>query len=135
MREGDLGRILREQAKRAGQRLGILRRERRLGLRRERSRAEPEEAVALVGQTLAEPGGSLLGAPVLGEPARELLRGLFGIELGELGFLLREERARLQLEQRRDEDEELAARLEVELLLLGETLEERDDDAGEVDVA
>ena len=48
--------------------------------------------------------------------------------------LVREERARLQLEQRRDEDEELAARLEVELLPLGQPLEEGGDDAREVDV-
>ena len=128
------GRVLREQPQRTGERLGILRRERRLDLRRERRRAEAEEAVALVGQPVAQPAGGLLGAPVLGEPARELLRGLLGVELGELGFLVREERPRLQLEQRRDEDEELAARLEVELLLLGEPLEERDDDAREVDV-
>src|SRR6185437_4612764 len=134
VRERDVGRILREQANRTGERLGILRRELRGDLRRERRRAEAEEAVALAGKALAEPAGRLLRAPVLGEPPGELLRGLLGIELGELGFLLGEERTRLQLEQRRDEDEELAAHLEIELVLLAEPLEEGDDDAGEVDV-
>ena len=43
-------------------------------------------------------------------------------------------RARLQLEQGRDEDEELAAGVEVELAPLGEVLDERDHDLGEVDL-
>ena len=43
--------------------------------------------------------------------------------------------ARLQLEQRGDEHEELAARLEVELLPLGEPLEEGEHDPGHVDLA
>ena len=85
-------------------------------------------------EPLAQPRGGLLHAPVLGEPARELLRGRLGLELGELGRLLREEAARLQLEQRRDEDEELAARLEVELLALGEALEEGEHDPGHVEL-
>ena len=89
------------------------------------SRAEP----------LEQPGGGLLHAPVLGEPARELLRGLLGLELVELGGLVGEERARLELEQRRDEDEELAARLEVELVPLGHALDEGEDDRRDVDLA
>ena len=76
----------------------------------------------------------LLRAPVLGQPPRELLGRLLGLELGQLGLLLGEERARLQLEQRRDEDEELAAGVEVELLALGEPLDEREHDRGEVDL-
>ena len=104
-------------------------------MRRERRRAEAEVAVALRREPLAQPRRRLLRAPVLGEPPRELLGGLLGLELGELGVLVGEEPARLQLEQRRDQDEELAARVEVELLPLGEPLEERDDDAREVDVA
>src|SRR5262249_42452999 len=63
-----------------------------------------------------------------------LLRRLLGLELRELGGLVREERAGLQLEKRRDEDEELAARLEVELVALGEPVQEGRDDAREVDV-
>ena len=85
-------------------------------------------------EALAQPGGGLLHAPVLGEPARELLRCGLRLELGELGGFLREEAARLQLEQRRDEDEELAARLEVELLALGEALEEGEHDPGDVEL-
>src|SRR5690242_4852546 len=107
MREGYVRRILCEQTEHPSQRLRVLRRQRRLDLRCERRRAEAEEAVALGGQPLAQPGGRLLGAPVLGEPPRELLRGLLRLELRELGRLVREQRARLQLEKRRDEDEEL----------------------------
>src|SRR5438067_4299726 len=135
VRERDLRRLLREELKHARQRLGILRRELRLDLRRESRRPDPEEAVALRGESLAQPGRSLLRAPVLREAPRELLGRLLGLELCELCVLVREEPARLQLEQRSDEDEELAARLEIELLPLREPLEERGDDAGEVDVA
>ena len=86
-------------------------------------------------EPLAQELRRLLRAPVLGEPARELLRGLLRLELRELGVLLREHRARLQLEQRADQDQELAARVEVELALLGEALDERDDDRREIDLA
>ena len=55
-----------------------------------------------------------------------------GLELGELGLLVGEERARLQLEQRGNQDEELAARLEIQFAALGQPLAERDDDDGHV---
>ena len=128
------GRRLGEQAQRRRELLGILRREPPLRPRRERRRAEPEEAVALAGEPLGEPGGRLLHPPVLGEPARELLGRLLRLELGELRLLVGEERARLQLEQRRDQDEELAAGLEIELVALGKPLDEGDHDRGHVDV-
>jgi hypothetical protein len=134
MTERDLRRLRSEQPQHGAERGRILRRERRLDLRRKRRRAEPEEPVALRREPLAEPGRGLLRAPVLGEPPRELLRRLFGIELRELGVLLGEKRARLQLEQCGDEDEELAARLEVELVAFREPFEEGDDDPREVDV-
>ena len=105
-----------------------------LRLRGERRRAEAEEPVARLAQPLGEPARGLLHPAVLGEPARELLGRLLRAELGELGLLVGEERAGLQLEQRRDQDEELAARLEVELLPLREPLDERDDDRGDVDL-
>ena len=78
--------------------------------------------------------GRLLHAPVLGEAPRQLLGRLLRLELGELGLLVREERARLQLEQRGDQDEELPARLEIELVALGQPLDEGDDDRGHVDL-
>ena len=56
-----------------------------------------------------------------------------GLEIFELG-LAREQPARLQLEQRRDQHEELAARVEVELLALGEALDEGEHDPGDVDL-
>ena len=113
---------------------GVLRRELALRLRRERRRADPEESIARVGEALCEPRCGLLHPPVLREPARELLGRLLRAEVGELGGLVGEERARLQLEQRGDEDEELAARLQVERLSLCEQLDEGDDDRGDVDL-
>ena len=98
------------------------------GPRRKNRSLEPAEP-------LCEPCRPVLGPAVLGEPPRQLLGGRLGLELGELGVLLREEAARLQLEQRGDEDEELAAGVEVEAVALGEMLDERDDDLCEIDLA
>ena len=70
----------------------------------------------------------------MSQAARQLLGGLLRLELGELGILLGEERARLQLEQGGDQDEELAAGLEIELIAVGEPLDERDHYCGDVDL-
>ena len=101
----------------------------------ERCGAEPEEAVARAGEPLCKPRRALLRTPVLGEPPRELLRGSLGLELGELRVLVGEEPARLELEERRDQDEELTARVEVEPVALCEPLHERDHDLGQVELA
>ena len=100
----------------------------------ERCRADPEVALALAVEPLAQPDRCVLHPPILGEAPRELLGRLLGLELGELGLLLGEEVAGLQLEQRRDQDEKLAAGVEVELVALRESLDERDDDPGHVDL-
>ena len=118
VRERHLRRLDREHADHLRELLGLLRRERRLDLRRERRRPEPEEPVALGLEPLPQPAGRVLHPPVLGEPPRELLGRGLRLELGELRRLLREETARLQLEERGDEHEELAARLEIELVAL-----------------
>ena len=101
---------------------------------RERRRPETEEAVPARPQPLGEPARRLLGVAVLGEPPGELLGRLLGLELRELGVLAREQPARLQLEQRGDQHQELAAGVEVELLPLGEPLDERDHDLRQVDL-
>ena len=140
VRERDLRRRRSEQPQRRRELLRVLRGELALGPRRQRGRADAEVAVALAGETLAQPCSRLLHPAVLGEPPRKLLGRLLGLEVGQLGLLVREERARLQLEQRRDQDEELAAGLQVELValsfldLLGEPLDEGDHDRGHVDV-
>src|SRR6185312_2266362 len=110
---------------------GVLLGEAALDLRRERRRAEAEEDGPALREAVAQPAGGLLGAPVLREAPCELLGRLLRLELGELGLLLGEELARLQLEQRGDQDEELAAGVEVGVAAGDEVLDERDDDLGE----
>ena len=134
MRERDLGRRRGEQTERRRELLGVLGCEFPLRTGRERGRADPEVAVALAGQPLAQPRGRLLHPAVLGEPPRELLGRLLRFELGELGLLVREERAGLQLQQRRDQDQKLAACLQIELVALCQPLDEGDHDRGHVDV-
>ena len=102
--------------------------------RRERCGPEAEVALALGVDAFAEPDRGVLHAPVLGEPAGQLLGGLLGLELSELGSLVREEVPRLDLQQRRDQDEELAACVEVDLVAVGQALDERDDDLRHVDL-
>src|SRR5205085_3178416 len=111
VRERDLPRQRRQRSQRLAQTLRPLRRQLTRGRRRERRRPEPEEARALRFEPLREPGGTGLRAPVLGEPPGELVGCLLRLELVELRGLVREEPARLELEQRRDEHEEVAARL------------------------
>ena len=94
--------------------------------RKKRSRSDDEP--------LREPGRRLLHPPVLGQPPRQLLGRLLGLELGELGVLPLEQPARLQLQQRGHQDEELPAGVEVERVPLGEPLEEAQDDPGDIDV-
>ena len=74
-------------------------------------------------------------AAVGGEALGQLLRGVLGVEALEVELLVREEPARLQLEQRGRQDQELAARLQVELVPLGQALDEGEDDLGDVDVS
>ena len=124
-----------QHPKRSCEGLGILRCETALGLRRERSRPDAEEAISLAGEPLQEPGRGFLHAPVLGKPARELLGRLLRLELAELRRLVGEERAGLQLEQRGHEHEELPARLEVKLVALRHALHEGEHDRGDVDLA
>ena len=134
VRERDVRRLDGERPHGLDEPQRLLRGEAALRLGRERRRADPEVALALLVEPLAQPDGGELHAPVLGEAPRELLGGLLRLELRELGLLVGEEVARLQLEQRRDEDEELAAGVEIELVALGEALDEGDDDPGHVDL-
>ncbi len=112
----------------------LLRCEPPLGLGCKRRRPDPEEALTLIVEPVTQPDGCLLHAPVLGEAPRELLGGLLRLELGELCLLVGEQVPGLQLEQCRDQDEELAAGIEIELLALGEPLDEGDHDSGHVDL-
>ena len=118
MRERDLWRLGGERAQHHSECRRILRREPTLTARGERSGAEPEESILFGNQPLAKPFGRSLDPPVLLEPLRELLGGLLRLELVQLAAL-GEQAARLQLQERRDENEKLAAGVEVELVPFG----------------
>ena len=89
----------------------------------------------LLVEPVDEPGSRLLDAAVLREPTGRLRRGLGRIEILEIGLLAGEQRPGLQLQQRRHQDEELPQASEVELLALGQPLEEGEHDAGDVHLA
>ena len=93
-----------------------------------------KKRLALLREALAQPDGRFLHAAVLGEPPRQLLGGLLGVELGELGALLREQLPCLDLEQRGDQHEKLAAGLEIDLVTCRQVLDEGDDDLRDVDL-
>jgi hypothetical protein len=134
MGERNLRRLGRKRVEQHDQRLRILVGQATLALRRQRRRPEPEEPVALRLEPLGEPLRSALDPPVLLEPPRQLL-GRFGrLEILEVGFA-GEQPARLQLEQGRDQDEELAAGVQVELIPLGQALHEREHDPGDIHLA
>jgi hypothetical protein len=77
------------------------------------------------------------GAPValrLEHPRQQFLRRLPGFEVGQVGVLARQHEPRLELQQRRDQHEELRRHLQVELATRLEVVEVRDDDLGELDL-
>src|SRR6185295_13194131 len=82
-----------------------------------------------------EPGGRLFHPAIFREAPRELLGCFLGLELTELCRFVREQRARLQLEERRDEHEKLTACLEIELVSRCHVLDESENDRRDVDVA
>ncbi len=115
MREGHLRRRHGQPSERRREQRRILVGEATFSAWSERRGPEAEEPLSLECEPFAHPRGGLLHASVLGEAARELLGGLLGLQLGELCALLGEELACLDLEQRRDEHEELAAGVEVDV--------------------
>ena len=128
---------LEQVADRAGQdgrvidRAGVL--ERRLAqMRGQRGRAEAMPL--LVGEALGEIGRR--GAVALGgeQPRQELLGGLAGIEVDLLDLLAGQQQPGLELQQRRDQHQELGGRLEIQLALALEVVDVGDDHVGEVDL-
>ncbi len=73
-------------------------------------------------------------APVLEHPREQLLGGLLRRELELVLLGSGQQQARLELEQGRDEYEELGRRLEVELPLLLDVVEVGDHDLAELDL-
>ena len=87
---------------------------------------------------VGEQAGQVLGgAPVAAgveQAGEQLLGGLVGREVQQLLVLARQHQPRLQLEQRRDEHEELGGDLEVELAAGLEVVEVGQDDVGQLDL-
>ena len=85
-----------------------------------------------------EPRAQVLGrlavAVVLEHPREQLLRRLDGLEVEALLVIRGQHQPRLQLEQRRDQDQELGGGLEVELAGALEVLDVREHDLREVDL-
>ena len=93
-----------------------------------------EAMAVLVGE---QAGQVLGGAPVAArveQAGEQLLGGLVGREVQQLLVLARQHEAGLQLEQRRDEHEELGGDLEVELPAGLEVVEVGQDDVGQLDL-
>ena len=85
-------------------------------------------------EPLAQVLGGAAVAVVLEHPRQQLLGRLLGLEVEALLVLLRQHQARLQLEQRRDQHEELGGGLEVELAGPLEVLDVGEHHLGEVDL-
>ena len=105
------------------------------GLAQDRRQRRAAEAVALLRvQAFAQVRGR--GAiPVSREQPREQLLGrLAGVELDLLELLARQQQPRFELQQRRDQDQELGRRLEIELAAALEVIDVGDHDFGQVDL-
>ena len=111
----------------------LLRAEPPLPHRCRRCRADPEVALALAVEPLAQPDRCVLHPPILGEAPRELLRRLLWLEL-ESSASSSGKRWRAFSSSSAAIRTELAAGVEIELVALRESLDERDDDPGHVDL-
>ena len=102
---------------RLGEPRRLLVHERRHGPRRRiRRRRRAEDAQAGLAAALRQPLRGALETLILGEPRRELLGGALGADLLLVLVVGVDEQARLELAQRRHQDEELGERLEVDLV-------------------
>ena len=73
-------------------------------------------------------------AAIFEHPREQLLGRLLGLQLLLVGLLLRQQEARLQLQEGRDQDEELGGRLEVQLVALLEVLDVGDHHLAQLDL-
>ena len=103
--------------------------------RRRQRCAAVQERLAL-GVRLGGPAARAAEARVLQHPLQQLLGGLGRPELVELfrHVLAGQHQPRLELEQRRDQDEELGRRLEVQLALGLEVVDVREHDLRQLDL-
>ena len=85
-------------------------------------------------QPVAQVLGGAAVAVVLEHAREQLLGRLLGLEVEALLVLLRQHQARLQLQQRRDQHQELGGRLEVELAGALEVLDVGQHDLGQIDL-
>ncbi len=135
MAERELRRHAQEAAERGAEAVGVVD---RAGLGEVRAAQRRRERSAAVAHALlpSQPCPEVLGSAAVAlrlEHAREqLLGGLTRLEVGELVILARQHEARLELQQRGDQHEELRGHLEVELAAPVEVIEVGDDDLREL---
>jgi hypothetical protein len=81
-----------------------------------------------------QPLGSGAEAAVVEQPREQLLGRLLWVEIEPFAVLGRQHQPRLQLQERRDQDQELGRRLQVQLAPRLEPLDVGEDDLGQVDL-
>ena len=133
----DLGRHPQQPADRSAQQRRVV--DRRRLLERSCGAARAAAARCGSGSRTARPGGAqVLGGAAVAvrlQQAREQLLGrLAGLEVEQLLAPRREHQARLQLQQRGDQHEELGRQLEVQLAARLQAVDVGEDDVGEVDL-
>src|SRR6185312_1999031 len=132
--ERERRRLGRKQAQRGAEALRLLLSELPLHTRRQRSGAEPEEPLRFSVEPLREPRRRLLHPAVVGQAPSQLLGGLLRLELRELQRFLRKEAASLQLQESRDQDEELPTCVKVQTAALLQSLAESEHDHRDIDL-
>jgi hypothetical protein len=101
---------------------------------RRRQRRRAEAMAVLVGQAVGQVLGRAAVAARLEHARQQLLGRLAGLEVEQLVLLARQHEPRLELQQGRDEDEELGRRLEVELAAALEEVEVAEHHVGQLDL-
>ena len=101
---------------------------------RRRQRRGAEAMAVLVGQPVGQVLGRAAVAARLEHARQQLLGRLAGLEVEQLVLLARQHEPRLELQQGRDEQQELGGRLEIELAAALEEVEVAQDHVGQLDL-
>ena len=133
----ELGRSAQQGADGLGEQLRVVRGARELhrdAAQLGRERRRPVPVADLHGQPLVHPAGGRAVARVLEHPREQLVGRLLGRHVESVLLVARQHHARLELEQRRDQHEELGRGLQVQLASGLEVVDVGQDDLGQVDL-